>query len=98
MDSPAPPVLPEPDPSQAGLSRRAKWWVCIVAAIGLIGIALLLRLASVFWLRPAQLAIVEAPSGWVRLGNEVEPHGLVPGNQHHDGVTEPDIAGGVPCH
>jgi len=98
MDSPAPPLLPEPEPAQFGLSRRAKWLITIVAGIGLIAMALLLRVAVRFWLRPAPLAVTEAPSGWVQLGNEVELHGLVPGNQHHDGVTEPDVAGGLPCH
>ena len=33
-----------------------------------------------------------------QLGKEVTLDGLVPANQHHDGVTEPSVAGGLECH
>jgi hypothetical protein len=39
-----------------------------------------------------------AASAWIRLGRAVEQQGLFSANQHHDGVTEPDTAGGVECH
>jgi hypothetical protein len=107
MDFAGPPPLPTPPqiptitpPSRRpALSRATKWWLAIAGSVGLIGVALLVTLAIRFWpLRPSHPADADGAASWVRLGKEVELHGLTPANQHHDGVTEPTLAGGLECH
>ena len=71
--------------------------VAVVVAAASLGV--LLPSVSLFWpSSPARAANSQAALGWVQLGNEVTPHGLVPANQQHDGVTEPSLMGGVECH
>src|SRR6185503_401344 len=98
MDTPAPPLLPttEPPSSRRTFSRILKWAAAIAGCLALIGFGLL-----VIWVvvrRSAPPTDSSDPLGWVRLGKEVETHGMVAANQHHDGVTEPAFMGGLDCH
>src|SRR5438045_1825524 len=59
------------------------------ALVTAMSLGVLVPAIGVFWPSPpAQAANSQAALGWVQLGNEVAPHGLVPANQQHDGVTE----------
>ena|SRR5438045_6028774 len=104
MDTPEPPLLsqgpgPEPPSRRPGLSRETKWLLAIGGSVALVGIGLLVTLVIPFLpLRPARTANPEPASGWVQLGKEVTLGGLVPANQHHDGATEPSMAGDLECH
>ena len=69
------------------------------ALVTAVSLGVLVPAIGVFWPSPpAQAANSQAALGWVQLGNEVAPHGLVPANQQHDGVTEPSLIGGIECH
>jgi RNA polymerase sigma factor (sigma-70 family) len=69
------------------------------ALVTAVSLGVLLPSVGLFWpSQPARAANSQAALGWVQLGNEVAPHGLVPANQHHDGITEPSLIGGIECH
>ena len=69
------------------------------ALVPAVSLGVLLPSVSLLWpSSPARAANSQAALGWVQLGNEVAPHGLVPANQQHDGVTEPTLIGGIECH
>ena len=71
--------------------------VAVVAAAATFGV--LLPSVSLLWpSSPARAANSQAALGWAQLGNQVASHGLIPANQHHDGVTEPSLMGGLECH
>jgi hypothetical protein len=104
MNTPASPLLPQapdavPPSRRPALSRATKWWFAILAGIALVGLGLLLTLVFLFSpLRHARRATPDAALGWVRFGQQTAQQGLVSANQHHDGVTEAGLAGGLECH
>lgn len=78
--------------------REPKWWLTIFGGIALVGFGVLFTL--LFMLRSLRSDVprsAHAASGWVRLGKEVAAEGITPANQQHDGVTAPDMVGGMEC-
>jgi len=78
------------------LSGRAKWFIVALGSLGFIGLCLVLALlATLFW--PSHSYKPKGTAA-VQLGKEVQSRGMLQVNQHHDGATEPAMAGGLECH
>jgi len=103
MNTPEPPPSSQgpdaaPPARRAALSRETKWLVALGSGVALVGVGLLVTLIFLFRpLRPARAVSAQAASGWVQLGTNMAQEGLVPANHHHDGATEPSMAGGLEC-